>query len=411
MTVNEALTAVLDGIFPLESEAVGLREGLGRVIAEPVSAGRDLPPWNNSSMDGFALRSGDTGAVPTVLRIIEEIPAGYQPRKSIGKNEASRIMTGGVLPEGADAVIRIEDTDCPDADHVRVREKTVPHENVRFRGEDVREGDVVLSGNTLIGPADIAMAAGVGRTGFRVYRKPRVAILATGDELAEPGTAVGSHQIYNSNGYALSAQVAAAGGIPVGLGIARDDREDLAGKLNSASGYDVLLVSGGVSVGKYDLVRDVLSELGCDLTFWRVAMKPGHPVAFGTLDGRRVFGLPGNPVSTQVTFEEFVRPVLLRMAGHSAIFRPTVRAVLDETIVKNNDGKMHFVRGVVRYENGGFRAKPTGAQGSGLISSMTKANGLLILPETSLKVGAGDPIVVQLLDKGLAGQSEPGFWG
>jgi molybdopterin molybdotransferase len=409
MTVNEALSAVLDRIFPLETETVDLLDGLGRVAVEPAIAAGDLPPWNNSSMDGFAVRSADAAAAPAILRVVEEIPAGYIPRKSVGRDECSRIMTGGVLPEGADAVIRIEDTEMADPDHVRIREVVPRHENVRFRGEDVRSGDVVIGKNTLIGPAEIAMAAAVGLSRFRVVRRPRVGILATGDELVNPGERPGPGQIVDSNGSALCAQVTAAGGIPVRLGIARDDRADLHRKLRSSEGCHVLLVSGGVSVGKYDLVREVLAEMGCKLEFWKVAMKPGHPLAFGTMGGRRVFGLPGNPVSTQVTFEEFVRPALLKLAGHEAVFRPTVEAILDEPLVKTDDGKMHFIRGVIRREGGTFRARSTGAQGSGMISSMTKANGLLILPENTRRLEAGETVRVQLLDKGLAGQAEPGF--
>jgi molybdopterin molybdotransferase len=411
MTVNEALNTVLDRILPLDIETVDLLAGLGRVSVEPVIAAGDLPPWDNSSMDGFALRSEDTAAAPAVLRVIEEIPAGCFPRKSVGRGESSRIMTGGILPKGADAVIRVEDTETADPDQVVIRKAVPRHENVRFRGEDLRAGKVAIAKNTLIGSAEIAMAAAVGLTGFHVVQRPRVGILATGDELVNAGERPGPGQIADSNSYALFAQVAAAGGIPFRLGIARDDRADLSGKLKSSSGFDVLLVSGGVSVGKYDLVREVLAELGCKLEFWKVAMKPGHPLAFGRMNGRWVFGLPGNPVSTQVTFEEFVRPVLLKLAGHSAVFRPTLGAILEAPLTKPDDGKMHFIRGVVRREGGTFRARSTGAQGSGMISSMTKANGLLILPEKTLRLEAGETVVVQLLEKGLAGQAEPGFQG
>lgn len=391
----------------LGCEQVDLLEGLDRVVAEPIVAKRDHPPWDNSAMDGYAVRAEDTRRAPVVLRIIEEIRAGRLPARSIHSGEASRIMTGAPLPRGADAVVRVEDTELK-GKQVRIFQTVAVGENIRMRGEDVMAGKVVISEGTLIGPAEVGMIALVGRVRVRVYQRPRVAILATGDELVDIGDEPGPHQIMNSNAYALAAQVKAAGGISVLLGIGRDNPKDLMDKLEAARNTDMILISGGVSVGKYDYVRKVLAELGARLSFYKVTMKPGHPLAFGVLRGREVFGLPGNPVSTLVTFEEFVRPALLFMAGHEAIFRPTVQAVLKESYHKK-DGKTHFLRAVVKQENGRYTVRTTGAQGSGMLTSMIKANGLIIIPEAVREIKAGQKVVVQLLDKALSGQVIPGF--
>ena len=407
MTVGKALRTVLEGMHRLGCEQVDLLEGLNRVVAEPIAAKRDHPPWDNSAMDGYAVRAEDTRRAPVVLRIIEEIRAGRLPTRSIHNGETSRIMTGAPLPRGADAVIRVEDTELK-GKQVRILQTVAVGENIRMRGEDVMAGKMVISEGTLIGPAEVGMIASVGRGRISVYQRPRVAILATGDELVDIGDEPGPHQIMNSNTYALAAQVKAAGGISVLLGIGRDNPKDLMDKLQAARNTDMILISGGVSVGKYDYVRKVLAELGARLFFHKVTMKPGHPLAFGVLRDRWVFGLPGNPVSSLVTFEEFVRPSLLSMAGHEAIFRPTVQAILKEPYHKK-DGKTHFVRAVVRQEEGRYTVRTTGAQGSGMLTSMVKANGLIVIPEAVREIKAGQKVVVQLLDAGLRGQAIPGF--
>ena len=409
MTVKEALNTILNRIDCLKTEEVALLDALGRVTSEAIVAGRDHPPWDNSSMDGFAVRSEDTTTAPADLKVIEDIPAGYLPIRTVCEGEASQIMTGAPLPKGADAVVRVEDTVAVGPVHVKIQNPVSVSENIRFRGEDIKKGEVVIAERSAIGPAEIGMGATVGRGKVRVYQRPRVAILATGNELVDLGEKPGPHQISNTNTYSLTAQVRETGGIPVQLGIARDDPKDLLQKLEAGINCDLILISGGVSVGKYDFVKDVLSRMGFELSFWRVSMKPGHPLVFGSLKGSWVFGLPGNPVSTLVTFEQFVRPVLLKMAGYQSLFRPTVHAVLEEPITKKNDGKLHFVRAVVQKRDGHYSARSAGNQGSGVLSSMVKGNGLIILPEETERIEAGQSVVVQLMAKGLDRQAAPGF--
>jgi molybdopterin molybdotransferase len=408
MTVRDALETILREIHRLKPEQVNLLESLGRVLAEPIFAKRDQPPWDNSAMDGFALSSEDTHTTPVILKIVGEIAAGGFPCGPVTTGEAVRIMTGAPLPEGADAVVRIEDTDLLDGRKVKVLRQAIPGENVRSHGEDVKAGDRVIAEGTLIGPSEVGMMASVGRARVRVYQRPCVAILATGDELVDPGEPPGPHQIMNSNTYSLAAQVAEAGGNTILLGIARDEPKDLTDKLEAGRSADVILISGGVSVGKYDFVKDVLSQMGAHLSFRKVAMKPGHPFVFGTLQACRIFGLPGNPVSTMVTFEEFVRPALLKMAGHQGIFRPIIRAVMKEPLRKK-DGKTHFIRAWVMKEEEQYTVQTTGNQSSGMLSSMVRASGLIIFPDTVQEIRAGEKVLVQLLDKGLQSQPVPGF--
>jgi molybdopterin molybdotransferase len=408
ITVRDAQQTVLKKIHRLKPEQVDLLGSLGRVVAEPIFAKRDQPPWDNSAMDGFAVSSRDIGKTPVILKVIGEIAAGGLSRGPVKPGEAVRIMTGAPLPEGANAVVRIEDTDPLDGKKVKILRQVISGENVRNRGEDVTSGEMVISEGTLIGPAEVGMMASVGRAWVRVYRRPRVAILATGDELVDPGEQPEPHQIMNSNAYALAAQVTEAGGKPVLLGIARDEHKDLADKLEAGRNTDVILISGGVSVGKYDFVKDVLSQMGVHLSFWKVAMKPGHPLVFGTLQSSSVYGLPGNPVSTMVTFEQFVRPALLKMAGHEAIFRPTIRAVLKEPFHKK-DGKTHFVRAQVMKEEEMYFVRALRNQSSGVLSSMVRSNGLIIVSDTVQEISDGEKVLVQLLDKRLHGQAVPGF--
>lgn len=409
MTVSDALKAVLQKVNPLKTEQKVLEDVLGRVLAEPVISKRDHPPWDNSAMDGFAVCAADTQKPPKNLKIIEEIRCGSVPLKRVSKGECSRIMTGAPLPGGADSVVRMEETEELTLTQVTVLESVSKGEYIRTRGEDIAAGQLVLPRGTVMGPAEMAMGATAGGLMLNVYQRPRVAILATGDELIHPGESPGPGQIPNSNTYALMAQVTEAGGLPINLGIALDDPKELREKIKAGGTADVLLISGGVSVGKYDYVKEVLSELGIELSFWKISMKPGHPLVFAVHEGRLIFGLPGNPVSTLVTFEEFVRPALKKMGGHEAIFRPTVKAISKENIRKDRDGKTHFIRVVIHQENGDLMVQSTGGQGSGILSSMVKANGLLVIPEGISEVRAGESVTVQLLDKGLSSQATPGF--
>lgn len=399
ISVDAAMNLVLENLKPLGIERVGLLEGLGRVLAERLIAPSDIPIWDNSAMDGYAIRSQDSkGASESgkiSLEVIEEIPAGGFPNKRIGSGQASRILTGAPLPEGADAVIRQEETRGGNG-RVVLLASVEPGENIRPHGEDVRSGQVVFEPGTSMGPSEIGLMAAMGRSLLSVYPRPRVAILSTGDELAEADEEMAPNRIRDSNSYALAAQVIEAGGIPVRLGIARDRRDSLKSRLEEGMSADLILISGGVSVGTHDYVRDVLEQLGATLKFWKVAMKPGEPLAFGMLGKRAVFGLPGNPVSVMVTFEEFVRPALRKMQGHVQWFRPVVEAVLMEPITKPV-GKTHFMRAVVRMKADRYEVCTTGRQGSGLITSMVKANGLIILPPEIDHLSKGDPVRVQLL--------------
>jgi len=382
---------------------VGILEALGRVLAEDIRAGRDIPPTDNSAMDGYAVRHEDTEGAsqrdPVVLEIVEDIPAGVYPEKRIGKGQAARVMTGAPIPPGADAVIRVEDT-RREGHGVAVLVRAEAGLDIRRAGEDVRAGELVIPTGTVIRPAEVGMLAALGRSFVAVRQRPLVAILATGDELMEIDENLEPWKIKNSNGYALAAQVRECGAVPMQLGIARDRREDLKDKFLAARRADVILSSGGVSVGEYDLVKDIMGEVGNDMLFWRVAMRPGRPLAFGTLGGKPLFGLPGNPVSSMVSFEQFVRPALLKMMGHRRLFRRTVRATLTESIAKKR-GLRYFIRAVVEGGQGGYTVTTTGAQGSGILKSMVRANGLVVLPEEMERAQRGEEVTVQLLDASL----------
>jgi molybdopterin molybdotransferase len=399
LSVEEARKIVLGAMRGLGSERVPIADALGRVLAQDVAAPRDIPPWDNSSVDGYAVRAEDSAAAsrerPVTLSVIEEIPAGSLPTATVTPGTAARIMTGAPMPRGADAVIMVEDT-SPDGDRVLIRAPAEPGESVRPRGQDVREGSVVISQGRRIRPAEVGMVASLGHAAVMVGRRPRVGILATGDELIDLGEPARPDRIYNVNSYAVSAQVAEAGGVPVVMGIARDTPASLRAALTGLDGLDVLIVCGGVSVGKFDFVKDVLTEMGMVMEFWRVAMKPGSPMAFGSVSGRPVFGLPGNPVSSMVTFEVFVRPALLRIAGATIVDRPIVVAEAARDIVKA-PGKTHFVRAHVWREGARVRAASTGSQDSGVLTSMVKADGLMVLAQDAGRIAAGTLVDVRLL--------------
>ncbi|MEN6318845.1 MAG: gephyrin-like molybdotransferase Glp [Syntrophaceae bacterium] len=401
ISVEEALQQILGAIVPLGQEKVSILDSLGRVIGVDVSANRNLPPKDNSNMDGYAVRWEDTRGVsikkPAVLKVIEDIPAGTIPRKSISTGEASRIMTGAPLPEGADAVVKLEDTK-KDGGNVKVFVEAKQGQDIRFAGEDVRDGDVVISQGDVIRPAEIGMLAALGRSFISVYQRPMVAVLATGDELVDIDEEPAPWQIISSNSYSTVARVIECGGIPLQIGIAKDTREDLVSKYNAALRADIIVSSGGVSVGDYDLVKDVMQEAGNQIHFWQVAMRPGKPFAFGSIDGVPLFGLPGNPASSMVAFEQFVRPSILKMMGHKNLFRRIVRATIREDITKKK-GTRHFIRARVSYEDGGYFASTTGEQGSSILMSMVMANGLVILPANAEYVKKGEEVSVQFIDQ------------
>jgi molybdopterin molybdotransferase len=412
LSVLEARDRILEKIRPLAIERVALAEALGRVLAERLTAPRDQPPWDSSAMDGFAARAADlvsaSAESPARLAVVEEIPAGKLPAREIRSGEAARIMTGAPLPRGADTIVRIEDTEPAGVGgRVGIRVAAESGRDVRRAGEDLRAGATVLEPGQLIGAAEIGLIATIGRSFVDVPLRPVVAILATGDELVEPSERLEPQHIVNSNGHALAAMVREAGGIPRNLGIARDDRDDLRRKLGRALGADAIVTSAGVSVGDHDHVKEVLEELGTSMTFWKVAMKPGHPLAFGQLGERPVFGLPGNPVSSMVSFELFVRPALLRMAHHRRVFRRVFGAVLDED-VKTAAGRTNFVRGVVTERDDRAHARTTGPQGSGISRSMSLANALLVVPAERAGMKAGETVAAMYLGcGGLASETRP----
>ncbi len=400
ISFEEALDNILSSIQPLGLEKVLILESLGRVIGEDVYATRDIPPLDNSAMDGYALRFEDIREAsndhPVRLEVIEDLPAGFVSNKMIGRGQAIRIMTGAPIPKGADTVIPVEETK-QEGRFAFILKMAPPGENIRRSGEDVKKGDRVISRGDLIRPAEVGMLASVGRSSVFVYQKPQVAILCTGDELVDVDENLDGSKIVSSNSYTLASQVKDCGAVPVQLGIAKDRKEEIREKLHQGIRADVLISSAGVSVGDYDFAKDALSDLGMEMAFWQVSMKPGKPLAFGTIQGKPVFGLPGNPVSSMISFEEFVRPSLLKMMGHRQIFRPVVEAVLQEEI-KKTTGRRHFIRAFISFKEGSYFATTTGDQGSGILMSMLKANGLIMIPEDQEIARVGEKVNVQLLD-------------
>jgi molybdopterin molybdotransferase len=396
LTVEEALEQILSRTPVLETESLDVTRALGRVLAEPVVSAREIPPWANSSMDGYAIRAADTRAGAVRLRVVGRVAAGALPSRAVGPGEAMRIFTGAPLPEGADAVVPQEDVEA-DGEGVRVPEGIAEAAYVRPRGEDVRKGDHVLSPGQRLGPAEIGLLATLGHSPVRVHRQPRVAIFSTGNELADLGVEPGPGQIPNTNTYSLMAQVSEAGAVAVDLGIAPDRLEAIEERLGWGRDADVVLSSAGVSVGELDLVREALTRSGAELHLWRVSMRPGKPITFGSWGQRLVFGLPGNPVSAMVTFELFVRPALLRMSGRTVVERPRLVARARAPI-PNPGARRGYLRVRLGRREDGLEAELTGDQGSAILRSMTLADGLAVVPGDTT-IGAGERLdVIPLRD-------------
>ena len=395
MTPAEAARLIVASFQPLPPVRRPLRDALDAVLAEDVASPIDLPPWDNSAMDGYAVRAADLREGSS-LAVIETIPAGKFPRKSVGSGQATRIFTGAPLPQGADTVIRQEDTESSANGDVTVRNIRDAGKNIRRRGEDIRKGSVVLSRGTALGPAQLGVLASIAHDQPLVHAAPRVAFMGSGDEIVDldqkPEILAGT-KIASSNSYTLDALIRRAAAEPINLGVARDTRESLRQHLSGAQGTDVVVTTAGVSVGEHDLVREVLQELGGELKFWRIGMRPGAPVGFGVLSGVPWIGLPGNPVSTMVTFELFVRPAIRRLQGHALLFRRTVRVVVQEPITLGPRLR-HYLRAVVT----GGEARLTGPQGSGILTSMARANALLIVPADLPVVAVGTELDAILLD-------------
>ncbi|MBM4126289.1 MAG: molybdopterin molybdotransferase MoeA [Nitrospira sp.] len=398
--LHEAQRIVLDATAVLGLEKISLLDALGRTIGEDIVAERDNPPWDNSAMDGFAVRWEDIKQdhaiqKPVTLAVIEDVPAGRMPSKTVGVGQAIRIMTGAPIPLGADTVLKVEDTEqTPDT--VRVFKPEPRGSNIRPRGEDVKKGECIISKGTPIRPGEAGMLAVLAKSFLFAYQRPRVAILSTGDELADLDERFSDEKIINSNSYGIAAAVQEAGGIPLLLGIARDTHAALKEKISQGLNADILVLSGGVSMGDYDFTKAVFREIGAEMNFWKLAIRPGQPLAFGKIQSKLAFGLPGNPVSSMVTFEQLVRPALLKMSGRRSYGRPVVEAVFQETFSKRPD-RRHFLRGILTREDGTFKVRTTGGQGSGILTSMVKANCLIDVPVEVERLAPGDLVTVQLL--------------
>jgi len=394
VSIAEAQRIILNHTVTLSAAEAPLVRCLGRIVAEDQIASRDVPPADNSAMDGFAFSHATLSC--NVLRVTGVLPAGESRDIPVPAGEAIRIMTGAPLPPGCDTVVPIEDV-VEDGDAIRLSAPVTAGSHVRKRGEDIRRGEIVIPAGTLLRPQEIGMLAAMGRMSVPVFRTARVAILSTGDELLEPGMTPAPGKIVNSNSYSLATQVLEAGADPVMLGIAADERSATLEKVTAGLQADFLVTTGGVSVGDRDYVKDTIEELGGEILFWKVNMKPGKPVAFAVVGGKPVFALPGNPVAAMVAFEQFVRPALLKAMGHRRILRPVVKATLLEG-VENRGKRPHLVRGLVELRNGRYWVATTGNQSSGRLASLTGGNGLIVLaPEVTLPCGR--EVDVQLLDR------------
>ncbi len=408
LSVDEVLARVLGRIAALPAENVPVAGALGRVLFEDVISAVDIPPFANSSMDGYALRGADVSEAapdkPVRLVVVADIPAGVTPSREIKTGEAARIMTGAPLPEGADAVIPVEDTDAQWdigdnevlSDDVTVRRAVQAGRNVRPIGEDIRAGQTILQSGTIVRPQDIGVLVAIGHGTVKVYRRPRVAILSTGDELVDVDEPLTPGKIHNSNSYMLAGLVESYGGEPIRLPVTPDQIAAVRQRFLEALEHkpDLVISSAGVSVGARDVVRTVIDELGV-IDVWRVNLRPGKPVVFGDVGGVPFFGLPGNPVSSMVTFEIFVRPALIRMAGRSDVSVPMLSAISGEDI--RSDGRRSYLRVTLAPSGKDVIARLTGTQSSGALSSMVAADGLLIVPEGQTEVKTGEHVSVWLL--------------
>ncbi|HLJ28605.1 MAG TPA: gephyrin-like molybdotransferase Glp [Candidatus Angelobacter sp.] len=390
----EAVQRYCQKLTPTGHESVSLLEAPGRVLAEPVLADRDFPPFPRSARDGYAIHASDVKTVPAQLRVVGQVKAGGSYEKIVARGEAVEIMTGAAVPEGANAVVMVEHTKC-NGEHLEVLRSLTEGENIVPRGSEARAGQEIIRLGTRIGFAQIAITAAVGRTRPSVYKKPRVAILATGDELVDVAALPSAHQIRNSNTYSLAAQVIIAGGNPVLLPVAPDDKAALNQLIQEGFSSDLLLLSGGVSMGKFDLVEEVLTDLGASFIFTGVQIQPGRPVVFGEVRSTPFFGLPGNPVSTMVTFDLFARPVLQALGGAFPVRLPTVKARLGKDF-KTKTGLTRFLPALLR---GGLydpEVETIGWQGSGDASAAARADCYMIIPPDRESIGAGETVSVLL---------------
>jgi molybdopterin molybdotransferase len=404
LSAHRALESILSSVTVGEAEVVHLQHAHGRILAEEIIAGEDIPPFDNSGMDGFALRAEDIAQAPTLLRLVGEVSAGNVLSRRVGQGEAVGITTGGQIPPGADAIIQIEWTESVDGTSVRVMRSIPPGHNIRRAGEDIHRGEKIFEKGRRLRAAELGVLASLGRTQVQVYRVPHVAVLATGNELVEIDQAPQQVKIRNSNSSTLLALLQETNSLPVDLGIAGDDRTKLREKIIKGLELDALITAGGVSVGSYDFVQEVLRDLGVEIRFWKVNIKPGMPLLFGVYKEKPpkgpvkpVFGLPGNPVSAFVTFTKFVRPALRKMMGENSSEKELSLEARLEHEIKTTDGKRHFMRGVLESRGGVLTVRTTGSQASNLLTSLAKANCLVIVPETVSLLRKGDLVKVELL--------------
>jgi molybdopterin molybdotransferase len=413
VSVEQALEEILSGVEVLEPETKPILDCLGQVLAEDIRSTIDIPPLDNSAMDGYAVKAEDTcgasEASPKILSVTGKIAAGSMPRGEVKRGSAIRIMTGAPLSQGADAVVPFEDTDevarkasHRDLSQIGILREVREEMNIRRKGEDIAKGSLVLKKGTVLRPSEIGVLASLGHPAVAVIRRPVVSILATGDELTDIDQPLPEGKIYNSNTYTIASEVRRYGGIAKILGIGRDSVRSLEQKIDEGLDADMLITSGGVSKGDYDVVKDVLTKCG-EITLQTVCMKPGKPSAFGMIGkgSRKIphLGLPGNPVSSMVTFEQFARPAILKMMGKSSLAKPSIQAIMEDDIV-DTDMRRLFARVTVAKRNGKYYARVTGPQGSGILTSMVKANGLAVIPENTKRVKKGDIVEVQMLDWG-----------
>ena len=404
ISVEEALEKVLSYVNVLREEERPILDCPGQVLAEDIYSPLNVPPLDNTAMDGYAVRSRDTQDAsrqsPRFLRVIDTVTAGSISRHEVKPGTAIRIMTGAPIPKGADSVVRFEDTDEPQRKgtfaEIGILCEVEVGSDIRRAGEDIAQGSIVLRQGTTIRPSEIGVLASLGRDTVKVIRRPVVAILATGDELVDINQPLPPGKIYNSNTYSVAALVVRYGGVPKIIGVALDSEDSLVAKLHMALDSDMLITTGGVSMGDYDVVKDILASEG-EIVFWQVRMKPGKPLAFGRIKGIPHLGLPGNPVSSMVTFELFARPAILKMMGKKNLAKPTIEAIIENPVV-NSDERRIFARAVVEKRGGQYFARLTGPQGSGILTSMTLANGLVLVPEDKASVAAGDMVQVMMLD-------------